>query len=66
MQEALDALESAEEEHENRKREIHYAEENYREWSNKKQSETAVLEQLVSVYAAKEDNQRSNLNTTDL
>ncbi len=44
---AVEALTAAEEEHEKKKSGIALAEENYQKWNNRKQSETAVLEQLT-------------------
>lgn len=46
VKEATEALEAAEAEHEQKKTGIALAEANYQDWNNKKQSETAVLEQL--------------------
>jgi len=46
VKEAVSALEAAEAEHEKKKEGIRLAEQNFQEWNNKKQSETAVLEQL--------------------
>jgi len=46
VQDAADALAAAEAEAEEKKKSIAQAEENYQDWNNKKQSESAVLEQL--------------------
>ena len=46
MQEAADALAEAEVEAEEKKKTIALAEANYQDWNNRKQSESAVLEQL--------------------
>jgi len=46
VREAAEALAEAEQEHEAKKEQITLAEANYQDWNNKKQSETAVLEQL--------------------
>ncbi len=46
VQDAADALAAAEAEAEEKKKSIALAEENYQDWNNKKQSESAVLEQL--------------------
>ncbi len=47
VKEAKAALAEAEAEHEQRKQDIHQAEQDYQEWHSKKQSEVAVLEQLM-------------------
>lgn len=46
VQDAADALAAAEAEIEDKKKTIAQAEENYQEWNSKKQSESAVLDQL--------------------
>ncbi len=48
VQNALNALEEAEKEQEQKKTAIYQAESDYQEWNSKKQSETAVLDQLYS------------------
>ena len=47
VKDASEALEAAEQEHEQKKQGIVQAEKSYQEWSSKKQSEAAVLEQLT-------------------
>lgn len=47
VEDAKEALAAAEAEHEQKKEGIAQAEADYQEWNNKKQSETAVLEQLT-------------------
>lgn len=46
VQDAIDALAAAEAEAEDKKKTIALAEANYQDWNNRKQSESAVLEQL--------------------
>ncbi len=47
VSEAADALTAAEAEQEHKKEQIALAEANYQDWNGRKQSETAVLEQLI-------------------
>lgn len=59
--EAAEALNLKEEEHLQKKSGIELAETNYREWSNKKQSEAAVLEQLAGQKLLRLQKERSAL-----